>query len=247
MTTGSEDIRRTYAGDKSMAHDPAVDSLKRPAALGIAKPGTGRRAYIPLRKRVFDRVFAAMALVLLAPVFGVIAALLALREGGPVFYAHRRIGLNGEMFDCLKFRTMRIDGDRRLAWVFEIDPIARADWNAQQKLERDPRVHAFGDFLRRTSLDELPQFWNVLRGEMSVVGPRPIVAGEIEKYGTHFGEYCSVLPGITGAWQVNGRSETSYEERVALDMDYIRNAGFLDDMRIVLKTLIVVLRRDGAA
>jgi lipopolysaccharide/colanic/teichoic acid biosynthesis glycosyltransferase len=196
---------------------------------------------------VFDRVFAALALIALAPVLAVISGVLLLREGGPVLYSHRRIGLDGVMFDCLKFRTMRMDGDRRLAWVFEIDPIARADWNAHQKLERDPRVHRIGDVLRRTSLDELPQFWNVLRGEMSIVGPRPIVTAEIEKYGVHFNEYCSVLPGITGAWQVNGRSATCYEERVALDMDYIRNAGFLDDLRIVLKTIGVVLRRDGAA
>lgn len=229
-----------------MTYDPRADELDGFTGTGAARFWRRRLRAEPFGKWLFDRVFAAFALIALAPLMGAIAALLYLREGGPVIYAHRRIGLDGRPFPCYKFRTMRSDGDRRLAWVFEIDPIARADWNANQKLERDPRVHRIGDFLRRTSLDELPQFWNVLVGDMSIVGPRPIVRDEAEKYGANFGEYCSVRPGLTGAWQVSGRSETSYEERVALDMDYIRNATFLDDLRIVLKTVIVVLRRDGA-
>ena len=229
-----------------MAYDYRAETVRPAAGLGLSKTRPSLRPDIPLGKWLFDKLFAAAALVALAPVIGAIAAVLWLRERGPVFYAHSRIGKDGETFLCYKFRTMRSDGDARLAWVFEVDPIARADWNADQKLDRDPRVHATGDFLRRTSLDELPQFWNVLMGDMSVVGPRPIVAAEAGKYGKHFEDYCAVRPGITGAWQVGGRSRTSYEERVALDVDYVRNASFLDDVRIVLKTIVVVLKRDGA-
>jgi exopolysaccharide production protein ExoY len=215
-------------------------ALQRAATEAAVRPG------IPLGKLIFDKVIALVALILLAPVMAGIAAILWIFERGPVFFAHSRIGQNGERFQCYKFRTMKADGDRRLAWVFEIDPIARADWNTNLKLERDPRVHRIGDFLRRSSLDELPQFWNVLKGDMSIVGPRPIVTAEIEKYGSHFSDFCAVRPGITGAWQVNGRSSTSYEERVALDVDYIRNATLSDDIWIVLKTVVVVLKRDGA-
>lgn len=201
---------------------------------------------IPLGKWLFDKAFAALALVALAPAMGLIAVALKLRDPGPVLFAHTRIGKDGRHFKCYKFRTMRADGDARLAWVFEVDPIARADWDAAQKLERDPRVHPFGGFLRRTSLDELPQFWNVLRGDMSIVGPRPIVDAEIGKYGRHFADYCAVRPGITGAWQVGGRTDTDYGERVALDVDYVRTAGFRDDLGIVLKTVGVVLKQRGA-
>jgi exopolysaccharide production protein ExoY len=197
-------------------------------------------------KRAFDILFSATALILLAPVFAVVMLMLRSREPGPVFFSHNRVGLDGETFRCHKFRTMREDGDRRLAWVFEIDPIARSEWEAEQKLERDPRVHSLGDLLRRTSIDELPQFWNVLKGDMSIVGPRPITMAEAEKYGHHFADYCSVKPGITGAWQVGGRSDTSYAHRVVLDVDYIRNASFLDDIQIVFKTVGVVIGQRGA-
>lgn len=201
---------------------------------------------IPLGKWLFDKAFAATALIALAPAMLAIAAALKLREPGPVFFAHTRIGKDGRRFKCYKFRTMRADGDARLAWVFAIDPIARADWAAAQKLERDPRVHPLGDFLRRSSLDELPQFWNVLKGDMSIVGPRPIVQDEIAKYGRHFADFCAVRPGITGAWQVGGRTDTDYDQRVALDVEYVRTASFRGDLRIVLKTIGVVLKQRGA-
>lgn len=199
-----------------------------------------------LLKRGFDIVFSAAALIALAPVMLIVAIALRLREPGPVFFAHNRTGINGRQFKCLKFRTMHTDGDERLARVFDIDPVARKEWQEDQKLENDPRVHSLGDFLRKSSLDELPQFWNVLRGDMSIVGPRPITSKESVRYGRHFSDYCSVKPGITGAWQVGGRSETTYEYRVGLDVDYIRNASFLDDIRIVIKTVGVVLARKGA-
>lgn len=229
-----------------MTYDPRADAFHEVYGLDSAPAHAPLSADIPLGKLILDKTFAALALIALAPVFGLIALMLKLRERGPVLYAHTRVGKDGRSFKCYKFRTMRSDGDRRLAWVFEIDPIARADWNATQKLERDPRVHPTGDMLRRTSLDELPQFWNVLLGDMSLVGPRPIVMDEAHHYGRHFADYCSVRPGITGAWQVSGRSNTTYEERVALDLDYIRNATLADDLRILARTVAVVLRRDGA-
>lgn len=229
-----------------MTYDPRADAFQEVFGLDGTPAHKALTPDIPLGKLILDKTLAALALIMLAPVFGLIALMLKLRERGPVFYAHTRIGKDGRSFKCYKFRTMRSDGDRRLAWVFEIDPIARADWNATQKLERDPRVHPTGDMLRRTSLDELPQFWNVLRGDMSLVGPRPIVMDEAHHYGRHFADYCSVRPGITGAWQVSGRSNTTYEERVALDLDYIRNATLTDDLRILVRTVAVVLRRDGA-
>jgi lipopolysaccharide/colanic/teichoic acid biosynthesis glycosyltransferase len=213
---------------------------------------TGRRIAkarsrnISLGKILFDKAFAAAALITVAPLFVAIAVALRLGDPGPVLYKHKRIGHNGRPFDCYKFRSMRVDGDKRLARVFEIDPIARADWAADQKLENDPRIHRVGHFLRKTSLDELPQFWNVLKGDMSIVGPRPIVEDEIARYGSQFAHYCAVRPGITGAWQVGGRNLTSYSHRVALDVDYVRNATFLDDLRIILKTVVVVLKQKGA-
>ncbi|WP_292022624.1 sugar transferase [Maritimibacter sp. UBA3975] len=197
-------------------------------------------------KRGFDILFSTLALIALSPVFAVVTLMLRLREPGPVFFSHERVGIDGRTFRCHKFRTMREDGDRRLQWVFAIDPIAREQWDAEQKLDRDPRVHSLGDLLRRTSIDELPQFWNVFKGDMSIVGPRPITMAEAEKYGHHFADYCSVKPGITGAWQVGGRSDTSYAQRVVLDVDYIRNASLVDDIQIVYKTVGVVLAQRGA-
>lgn len=202
---------------------------------------------ISFGKLVFDKVFAAIALLTLAPVMLVIAVANRFGDKGPVFYRHQRIGQDGKPFQCLKFRSMRVDSAEVLAELLATDPVARAEWERDQKLSNDPRIHPVGQFLRKTSLDELPQFWNVLKGNMSIVGPRPIIAEEAKRYGRHFADYCAVRPGITGAWQVGGRNLVSYEERVALDVDYVRNATLMDDIRIVLRTISVVLRREGAS
>jgi len=202
---------------------------------------------IPLGKWLFDKLFALVALILISPVLATVALLLRLTDDGPVFFAHERIGKDGKPFRCYKFRTMRVDSAERLARLLEIDPIARADWAEAQKLENDPRVHRVGRILRKTSLDELPQFWNVLKGDMSVVGPRPITAEEGSRYGVHLADYCAVRPGITGLWQVSGRNDTGYNERVALDVDYVRNGKLSDDFRIVFQTVAVVLMQQGAS
>lgn len=197
-------------------------------------------------KRVFDIVFSALAIVFFAPILLGVAALLKLREGGTVFFAHERVGRGGRRFRCLKFRTMVPDAEERLAEILASDPVARAEWDATRKLTHDPRISCLGNFLRRTSLDELPQFFNVLKGEMSVVGPRPIVVEEMVLYRESIVEYLAVRPGVTGLWQVSGRSDTTFDERVALDSRYVRSMSLLEDVRIVARTVGVLLNQKGA-
>ena len=198
-----------------------------------------------LGKAVFDVVLAGAMLVLLAPVLGVLM-LLVRADGGPAFYAHERVGANGRRFGCLKFRTMVTDADAVLARVLADDPAAAAEWQASRKLARDPRITRIGRLLRRTSLDELPQLLNVLRGEMSLVGPRPIVAAEIAQYGAAIDLYYRIKPGITGLWQVSGRSFTSYSQRVEMDTWYVKNWALRHDIAILARTVVAVLSRRGA-
>ena len=197
-------------------------------------------------KIVFDKVFSILALLFFAPFLLLISGAILLTEGGPVFFRHQRIGHNGKSFGCLKFRTMAVDAEARLQRILESDPAARAEWEATQKLENDPRITCLGAFLRKTSLDELPQFWNVVRGEMSVVGPRPIVADEARRYGDHLEHYLSLRPGVTGLWQVMGRSSTTYDDRVRMDVHYARYRSFLMDLWIILRTIRVMLNGNGA-
>ncbi|MEI6643559.1 MAG: sugar transferase [Novosphingobium sp.] len=196
--------------------------------------------------RVLDLLGAATALVLLAPVLLAVALAVKLLDPGPLLFAHVRLGQGGRAFRCLKFRSMTVDADARLAHLLETDPAARAEWQETQKLRSDPRITPLGRFLRRSCLDELPQLVNVLRGEMSLVGPRPIVAGEAARYGRHFPVYCSLKPGITGLWQVKRQDRTSYRRRVAFDLAYARSRSFALNLRILLLTVPSVLRGEGA-
>ncbi|MEN3347367.1 MAG: exopolysaccharide production protein ExoY [Bradyrhizobium sp.] len=190
---------------------------------------------------------AALALLLaLSPVLAGIAFLIWRRDGAPILFAHYRVGVNGKLFRCMKFRTMLRDSEQVLAELLAADPHARAEWERDQKLANDPRITGIGHFLRRSSLDELPQLINVLRGEMSLVGPRPITVGELTRYGKVRWHYLSVRPGITGLWQVSGRNDTSYEERVALDRRYVEQRSLRLDLSILVKTVRVVLLREGA-
>ena len=193
-----------------------------------------------------NQLLALLILVLLAPVMGVVAFLIWRRDGAPVLFAHYRVGHDGKLFRCMKFRTMYRDAERMLAELLEKDPAARAEWQSEQKLLRDPRITPIGHFLRRTSLDELPQLFNVVRGDMSLVGPRPITVGELTRYGRVRWHYLSVRPGITGLWQVSGRNNTSYDERVALDRRYVEERTAWMNLQILLKTVKVVVARDGA-
>jgi lipopolysaccharide/colanic/teichoic acid biosynthesis glycosyltransferase len=200
---------------------------------------------IPLDKLLFDKAFALLALIFAAPVMAAIALAVWL-EGGPVFFGHERVGQGGRRFRCLKFRTMLPGAQRRFDEILAIDPIARDEWHERRKLERDPRVSRLGAFLRSSSLDELPQFWNILVGDMSVVGPRPVTADEAAKYGENFALYKSGRPGLTGAWQVSGRSDASYAERVALDVAYVHGRSMRLDLQIVWRTVGAVLSKRGA-
>ncbi|HEX3401487.1 MAG TPA: undecaprenyl-phosphate galactose phosphotransferase WbaP [Acetobacteraceae bacterium] len=196
-------------------------------------------------KAAFDQVVAAAFVLLFAPLLLVLAAVVR-SDGGPAFYRHRRIGASGRSFGCIKFRTMVTDADRVLDQVLATDPAAAAEWAATQKLNDDPRITRFGRFLRRSSLDELPQLFNVLRGEMSLVGPRPIVQAEVGRYAEDIEYYYETKPGLTGLWQVSGRSDTSYERRVRLDVWYVRNWTLWHDIAILLKTIPAVFLQRGA-
>ena len=196
--------------------------------------------------RYINQVLAIGLLLLFAPVMLLVAWLIWMRDGAPVFFGHYRVGCKGRLFRCLKFRTMVLNGDELLAALLARDPEARTQWERDQKLDKDPRVSTVGNFLRRTSLDELPQLFNVARGEMNLVGPRPITVPELERYGGARWHYLSVTPGMTGLWQVNGRNLLSYDERVNLDKRYVETRSLARDLWILLKTIRVVLLREGA-
>jgi len=197
-------------------------------------------------KRALDVTVAATALFLLLPLLLLIAVLVYAGDGHPPIFRHRRLGRDGRSFGCLKFRSMIADGEAVLARHLAADPQARAEWAKTHKLSNDPRITAIGQVLRKTSLDELPQLWNVLRGEMSLVGPRPIVPAEVARYGRAFATCFAVPPGVTGLWQVSGRSDTSYAERVALDLDYASRWSLRRDIAIMLRTVPAVLAQRGS-
>ena len=197
-------------------------------------------------KRSIDVATVLCLCVLLLPLLMVIAAAVWISSPGPILFSHRRIRRHGEFFSMWKFRTMCMNSGEVLERYLEAHPAARAEWVETHKLKCDPRVTRVGRFLRRTSLDELPQLWNVLNGTMSLVGPRPIVAAEVEKYGQYFWDYCAVKPGVTGLWQVSGRSELTYPERVELDRQYARTWSLRADARILMRTWTCVVNRDGA-
>jgi len=192
-------------------------------------------------KRSGDILFSLLVLGLGSPVLLILALVVKSSSKGSVFYSQRRIGRGYRGFGCLKFRTMRKDADRVLASILAADPALRAEFERDHKLRNDPRITPLGRFLRRSSLDELPQFINVLRGQMSVVGPRPIVWDELPRYGAAMDEVLSVRPGLTGLWQVSGRNNLSSEQRVRMDLHYVRRRSFWLDLRIIVRTIGVVL------
>jgi lipopolysaccharide/colanic/teichoic acid biosynthesis glycosyltransferase len=193
-----------------------------------------------------DILLAALGLLLLWPVFLLVSLAIKLDSPGPVLYRQTRLGRGGRPFTLLKFRSMRLDADRQLSALLEADPEFRFTWARHQKLWNDPRCTRLGLFLRRSSLDELPQLWNVLRGEMSLVGPRPILPDQRLEYGPFFDRYASLRPGLTGLWQVMGRNRTSFDERVFLDQVYVSRRSLALDAAILLRTIRVVLTGQGA-
>ncbi len=205
-------------------------------------PGYGRTI-----KRAMDVVIAGSMLVLLSPVLLMVAVLVRSRMGGDILFSQPRVGRDGKTFACHKFRTMVDNGQAILDAHFARFPDAKREWDETRKLKDDPRVTPLGRILRKSSLDELPQLYNVLTGDMSCVGPRPIVPVELEKYGANKADYLSVRPGLTGAWQISGRSQLSYAERVRLDADYVRNWSLKRDIVILLKTIPAVAKFEEAA
>ncbi len=189
---------------------------------------------------------AAIALLFFLPLMVLVALAVWTQDRGPIFFAHRRIGRGGDKFPCLKFRSMAVDAQARLEELLARDPQAREEWERDHKLKNDPRVTKLGLFLRKSSLDELPQLINVLRGEMDLVGPRPIVDAEVPKYGHRFKHYCAVKPGITGLWQVSGRNDTSYRTRVAMDCIYAKTKTPALDLWVMASTIPAVLMRKGS-
>lgn len=197
-----------------------------------------------IRLRI-GQITALLILVAISPLMMAFAWSIRL-DGGPAMFQHYRVGCGGRLFRCVKFRTMRPDAERALREVLERNPALREEWHRDQKLANDPRVTRLGKWLRRSSLDELPQLLNVLRGEMALVGPRPITVPELRRYGRARWQYLSVLPGMTGLWQVSGRNRTSYERRVELDQQYVKNRSAWLDCRILARTVLVVLTGHGA-
>jgi exopolysaccharide production protein ExoY len=197
-------------------------------------------------KRWFDISAAFAAILFLSPLFCIVSLAIKLSDRGPVFYRHRRIGLNGAAFDCLKFRSMVTNADEVLAHHLAANSEAAREWRETHKLKQDPRVTALGLSMRKTSLDELPQLLNILKGEMSFVGPRPIVTEEVPKYGTGIGHYLSTRPGLTGPWQVNGRNDIDYVTRVAFDREYVEAWSFSRDLAIIAKTAGAVIAARGS-
>jgi exopolysaccharide production protein ExoY len=230
-------------GNVSHARLAAIE--KRDRADSVAVSGSIARPECVL-KMSFDRVAAAIGLILLAPLFLLVAAMIYWKDPGPILFAHRRIGKDGKLFACWKFRTMAVNGDTILKHHLANDPEAAREWRETQKLKHDPRVSAFGQVLRKSSIDELPQLINILRGEMSLVGPRPIVHAELHHYGPVIVDYLSVRPGLTGLWQISGRSDVGYGERVSLDKHYAENRSFLGDLHIIARTVSVVLLQKGS-
>ena len=218
---------------------PAAASIPAETTASILLAAQSKRGR--LIKRAGDIVFSLLVLTLGSPLFLLLALLVKLSSKGTVFYSQRRIGRGYKGFGCLKFRTMRKDADRVLASVLASNPELKAEFQRDFKLKNDPRITPIGKFLRRSSLDELPQFINVLKGQMSVVGPRPIVWEELERYGRAMDEVLSVRPGLTGLWQVSGRNNLSYATRVRLDLRYARSRNVWLDLRIILRTVGVIL------
>ena len=204
------------------------------------------RPYNRILKRIFDLTLTICGGLMISPILLGIAIAVAIDNRGRIIFAHRRVGAAGKKFPCYKFQTMVPDAEEKLKKYLAENPEARREWEESFKLTNDPRVTKLGNFLRRTSLDELPQLWNVIRGEMSLVGPRPIVQAEIVRYGKNIREYYMVLPGITGMWQVSGRSDTTYPERVAMDAWYVRNWSVWIDLMYLFKTVKAVFTGKGA-
>ncbi len=236
-------------------HDASIHALNQASAVVRANGKSEHGVYsflgVPhgltgVAKRTLDLVIAIPTLIFVAPLMLALAIAIRLQDGGPALFRQRRIGRGGKEFTCYKFRSMLVDAPARLEALLARDPEAREEWARDQKLRNDPRITKLGAFLRKTSLDEVPQLFNIIRGEMSIVGPRPIVHAEIVRYEELFLYYCAAKPGVTGLWQVSGRNDVTYRERVLMDAEYAKSWNLWKDIKIILATLPAVLFSRGA-
>ncbi len=206
------------------------------------KTKISKKVYIKI-KRVIDVILASVALILLSPLFAIIAIAIKIDSKGPVFFAHKRIGKNGKIIKLYKFRSMVINAEELIK---SFTPEQMKEYNENYKLTNDPRITKVGKFLRKTSLDELPQLINIINGDLSIIGPRPVVADELEKYGVNKDKFLSVTPGLTGYWAANGRSNTTYEQRMKMELYYIDNLSLKMDIKVFFKTILSVVKKEGA-
>jgi len=244
------------ANSQSVSSKAIVGQLKRGLTRSFSFRGTGGRVryQAPTRnanshlKRAFDIAFSATVLITLLPLYLTVAFLIYISSPGPIFYVQERVGRDYKTFGCIKFRTMVQDADRVLAELLDRNPELRQEFSETFKLKNDPRITWIGRFLRLTSLDEFPQFWNVLKGDMSIVGPRPLVPEELPRYGRHIDKVLTVRPGLTGVWQVSGRNDIPYEKRVKIDVYYVNFRSLWLDLGVVLKTIGVIIfpKNNGA-
>jgi exopolysaccharide production protein ExoY len=248
MTLGVEFGSKTWADDCAMVAEESVVADYRSALSDAAKHRVipNRHRLELIATRVFDVIAASSLLLAALPALIFLAIALQIDSPGRLFFVQQRIGRGGKMFPCIKFRTMCADADKVLARHLDECSDARREWARDFKLRNDPRITRLGGVVRRFSLDEFPQLLNIIAGHMSVVGPRPIVREEIERYGRFFPNYCAVRPGLTGLWQISGRNDTTYSERVALDCRYVANKSFTGDVVIALKTVPAVLGAKGS-
>ena len=206
------------------------------------KTKISKKVYIKI-KRMIDVILASIALILLSPLFAIIAIAIKIDSKGPVFFAHKRIGKNEKIIKLYKFRSMVINAEELIK---SFTPDQMKEYKENYKLTNDPRITKVGKFLRKTSLDELPQLINIINGDLSIIGPRPVVADELEKYGTNKDKFLSVTPGLTGYWAANGRSNTTYEQRMQMELYYIDNLSLKMDIKVFFKTILSVLKKEGA-
>lgn len=206
------------------------------------KTKISKKVYIKI-KRVIDVILASVALILLSPLFAIIVIAIKIDSKGPVFFAHKRIGKNGNIIKLYKFRSMVINAEELIK---SFTPEQMKEYKENYKLTNDPRITKVGKFLRKTSLDELPQLINIINGDLSIIGPRPVVADELEKYGVNKDKFLSVTPGLTGYWAANGRSNTTYEQRMKMELYYIDNLSLKMDIKVFFKTILSVVKKEGA-
>lgn len=233
--------RRSLPSLRAISNSVAASPM---SALGNNDGPVGGHAH--LAREIFEPVLALIAIIITAPIMFLVALVVVMQDGGKPIFVQQRIGRGGIPFPCLKFRTMVVDAQVQLERLLASDPAAAREWAIDQKLRHDPRITPLGAWLRKTSLDELPQFFNILAGHMSLVGPRPIVDSEVSRYGRYFRHYISVRPGLTGLWQVSGRSNLTYRRRVVIDTVYVRTRTLTFDIAILLRTVPALLTRRGS-